>query len=40
MLKTRITEILGIQYPIIQGAMLRASLAELSAAVSNTDRLE
>jgi NAD(P)H-dependent flavin oxidoreductase YrpB (nitropropane dioxygenase family) len=35
MFDTRINRILGIQYPIIQGAMLRASLAELAAAVSN-----
>jgi len=39
MFKTRITEILGIRYPIIQGAMLRASLAELAAAVSNAGGL-
>ena len=39
MLKTRVTEILGIHYPIIQGAMLRASLAELAAAVSNAGGL-
>jgi len=39
MFKTRITKILGIQYPIIQGAMLRASLAELAAAVSNAGGL-
>ena len=36
---TRATEILGIKYPIVQGAMLRASLAELVAAVSNVGGL-
>jgi nitronate monooxygenase len=35
MLKTRITEMLGIEYPIIQGGMLWLSTAELAAAVSN-----
>jgi len=39
MFKTRVTEMLGIRYPIIQGAMLRASLAELAAAVSNAGGL-
>jgi len=39
MFKTRITRILAIQYPIIQGAMLLASLAELAAAMSNTGGL-
>jgi NAD(P)H-dependent flavin oxidoreductase YrpB (nitropropane dioxygenase family) len=39
MFKTRITETLGIKYPIVQGAMLRASLAELAAAVSNAGGL-
>jgi len=39
MFKTRVTEMLGIEYPIIQGAMLRASLAELVAAVSNAGGL-
>jgi enoyl-[acyl-carrier protein] reductase II len=33
-MKNRITEILGSQYPIIQGAMRRISLGELAAAVS------
>jgi NAD(P)H-dependent flavin oxidoreductase YrpB (nitropropane dioxygenase family) len=35
MIKTRITEMLGIEYPIIQGGMLWLSTAELAAAVSN-----
>ncbi len=39
MFKTRVTEMLGIEYPIIQGTMLRASLAELVAAVSNAGGL-
>ena len=39
MLKTRITELLGIKYPIIQGAMLWLSRAELASAVSNAGGL-
>ena len=39
MLKTRLTELLGIEYPIIQGAMLWLSHAELAAAVSNAGGL-
>jgi NAD(P)H-dependent flavin oxidoreductase YrpB (nitropropane dioxygenase family) len=35
MFKTRITEMLGIEYPIIQGGMMWLSTAELAAAVSN-----
>ena len=34
-MKTRITEMLGIQYPILQGAMAWISRPELVAAVSN-----
>ena len=34
-MKTRITELLGIQYPILQGAMAWVSEANLTAAVSN-----
>lgn len=34
-MKTRITELLGIKYPIIQGGMQWLSRAELAAAVSN-----
>jgi len=37
--KTRITSMLGIEYPIIQGAMLWLSRAELVAAVSNAGGL-
>jgi nitronate monooxygenase len=37
--KTRITEKLGIKYPIIQGAMLWMSKAELVSAVSNAGGL-
>ena len=39
MFKTRITEILNIEHPIIQGAMLWLSRAELTAAVSNAGGL-
>ena len=35
MFKTRITEMLDIEYPIIQGGMMWLSTAELAAAVSN-----
>jgi NAD(P)H-dependent flavin oxidoreductase YrpB (nitropropane dioxygenase family) len=35
MLKTRITEMLNIEYPIIQGGMMWLATAELAAAVSN-----
>ena len=35
MLKTRVTEMLNIEYPIIQGGMMWLSTAELAAAVSN-----
>jgi len=39
MLKTRVTEILGIKYPIVQGGMRWVSCAELAAAVSNAGGL-
>ena len=39
MFKTRITEMFGIEYPIIQGAMMWLSRAELVAAVSNAGGL-
>jgi len=39
MLKTRITELFNIRYPIIQGGMLWVSRAELVAAVSNAGGL-
>jgi nitronate monooxygenase len=38
-LKTRITELFGIQHPIIQGGMHYVGLAELAAAVSNAGGL-
>lgn len=38
-MKTRITELLGIEYPIIQGAMAWVSLPPLVAAVSNAGGL-
>ena len=39
MLKTRLTELLGIEHPILQGAMLWLARAELAAAVSNAGGL-
>lgn len=33
-MKTRITEMLGIRYPIIQGGMMGVGRAELASAVS------
>jgi len=39
MLKTRVTELLGIQYPIIQGGMAWLGTAELASAVSNAGGL-
>lgn len=39
MFRTRITEMLGIEYPIIQGGMLWVSCPELTAAVSNAGGL-
>src|SRR4030066_1415682 len=39
MLKTRITELLGIKYPITQGGMMWLSRAERVAAVSNAGAL-
>ncbi len=39
MFETRITKMLGIRYPIIQGALLWLSKAELVAAVSNAGGL-
>ncbi|MDO4711491.1 MAG: nitronate monooxygenase [Peptostreptococcaceae bacterium] len=38
-MKTKLTEALGIKYPIIQGAMAWVSEAELAAAVSNAGGL-
>lgn len=34
-MKTRITEMLGVRYPIIQGGMMWVGYAEMAAAVSN-----
>jgi nitronate monooxygenase len=34
-MKTRITELLGVEYPIMQGGMMWVGRAELAAAVSN-----
>jgi NAD(P)H-dependent flavin oxidoreductase YrpB (nitropropane dioxygenase family) len=39
MFKTRITDLFGITYPIIQGGMMWISRAELAAAVSNAGGL-
>ncbi|MGB1906586.1 MAG: NAD(P)H-dependent flavin oxidoreductase, partial [Spongiibacter sp.] len=38
-MKTRVTEMLGIEHPIIQGGMMAVGLAELAAAVSNAGGL-
>jgi NAD(P)H-dependent flavin oxidoreductase YrpB (nitropropane dioxygenase family) len=38
-LKTRFTELLGIEYPIVQGGMMWVGYAELAAAVSNAGGL-
>ena len=38
-MKTRITELLGIQHPIVQGGMHFVGLAELASAVSNAGGL-
>lgn len=38
-MKTRITELFGIEYPIVQGGMHFVGLAELSSAVSNAGGL-
>src|SRR5882724_1775413 len=38
-MKTRITEMFGIQHPIIQGGMHFVGLAEMAAAVSNAGGL-
>ena len=39
MKRTRLCDLLGIEYPIIQGGMLWLATAELAAAVSNTGAL-
>ena len=38
-MKTRITELFGIEHPIIQGGMHFVGLADLAAAVSNAGGL-
>ena len=38
-MRTRITELLGIRYPIVQGGMHFVGLAELASAVSNAGGL-
>ena len=38
-MKTRITELFGIEHPIIQGGMHFVGFAELAAAVSNAGAL-
>ena len=38
-MKTRITEMLGIEHPIVQGGMHHVGLAEMAAAVSNAGGL-
>ena len=38
-MKTRITELLGIQYPIIQGGMMWVGRVQLAAGVSNAGGL-
>ena len=38
-METRITELFGIQHPIIQGGMHYVGLAEMAAAVSNAGGL-
>ena len=39
MLKTRVTELVGVDHPIIQGGMQRVSVAELVSAVANAGAL-
>ena len=38
-MKNRVTEMLGIQFPIIQGGMQWVGYAELASAVSNAGGL-
>ena len=38
-MRTRITELFGIQYPVVQGGMHFVGKAELSSAVSNAGGL-
>ncbi|MEY4721596.1 MAG: hypothetical protein RIQ46_1321, partial [Pseudomonadota bacterium] len=37
--KTRVTEMLGIEHPIVQGGMMHVGYAELASAVSNAGGL-
>ena len=37
--KTRITELLEIEHPIVQGGMMNIGKAEMASAVSNADSL-
>ena len=39
MFKTQVTEMLGIEYPLIEGGMVRVGTGELAAAVSNAGGL-
>jgi len=39
MLKTRVSEMLGVAYPIVQGGLAHLAFAELAAAVSNAGAL-
>ena len=36
-IKTRITEMLGIEHPVVQGGMQWVGVAELASAVSNAE---
>ena len=38
-IRTRITEMLGIEHPIVQGGMMNVGYAELASAVSNAGGL-
>ena len=38
-IRTRITEMLGIEHPIVQGGMMHVGYAELASAVSNAGGL-
>ena len=38
-MRTRITELLGVQYPIVQGGMMWVGTADMAAAVSNAGGL-
>ena len=38
-IETRVTSLLGIRYPIVQGGLARVAFSELAAAVSNAGGL-